>query len=217
MTKIESLPFGTVLKLVKEELMESYRTSNVMIQSIGIDEDLSEIYDAENDCCVMVWADVQPEEECFKKDCGLHPWAMWWNQNDCAFHTLCRWDQEDDEKDDDDDDELPSNVVARLDYAAQSLDSLELSPDASVDINQQLPYPVTNIRMAYPFKVERGSYNVYKISPAKTWGELLTETIKVFQREYEAGKAVAPHQLSDYIIERVDVHPGDLATICIGS
>ena len=212
-TKIKSMPFGTVLKLVKEQLMESYRTSNVMIQSIGIDDDLSEIYDEENDCCVMVWADVKSDEECFEKDCGLHPWAMWWNQNDCAFHTLCRWDQEDD-----DEDGLPSNVLARLNYAAQKLDTLELSPAEDVDVNGALPYPVTYIRMAYPFEIEgNGSYNVYKIAPAKTWGELLTETIKVFQREYEAGKNITFHPIEDFIIERVDVHPGDLATICIGS
>ena len=121
-------------------------------------------------------------------------------------------------KNQNDNNELPSNVVARLNYAAQALDTLELHPDASVDIKQELPYPVTYIRMAYPFKIEhKGSYNVYKISPAKTWGELLTETIKVFQREYKAGKNIAPHAIGDFIIERVDVHPNDLATIGIGS
>ena len=128
-----------------------------------------------------------------------------------------RWDQDADD-DEEENGELPSNVVARLDYAAQSLDTLELSPADDVDVNGELPYAVTTIRMGYPFEIEgNGSYNVYRIAPAKTWGELLTETIKVFQREYEAGNAVAPHLLSDYIIERVDVHPGDLATICIGS
>lgn len=113
---------------------------------------------------------------------------------------------------------LPSNVVARLEYAGQALDTLELNPRPEVDVNGKLPYAVTNIRMDYPFKIEGGgSYNVYKIAPANTWGELLTEIIKVFQREYEAGKTVAPHVLSDYVIECVDVHPNDLVTVLIGS
>ena len=98
MTRIESMPFGVVMKLVKEELMESCKTSDVTVQSIGIDYDLSEIYDEENDCCVMAWADVQSDDPNRKNDCGLHPWAMWWDQNDCDFHTVCRWDQEEDKK-----------------------------------------------------------------------------------------------------------------------
>ena len=210
-TKIESMPFGVVIELVKAQIMDYCKTADVTIESVGLDYDLSDIYDDEDDCCVMVWADVQTEDERFQKECGLHPWAMWWNENDCNFHTAARWDQEDDEKDEE---ELPENVVARLKYAGQSLDTLELDPMEGVDVNEALPYAVTTIRMNYPFEVEHGSYNVYKIEPAKTWGE---ETIKVFQREYNAGKAIAPHQIGDYVIERVDVHPNDLATICIGS
>ena len=71
----------------------------------------------------------------------------------------------------------------------------------------------------YADLVENSDFNVYEIAPAKTWGELLKETIKVFQREYMSGNAQAPHVLSDYVIERVDVHPSPshLATIMIGS
>lgn len=114
--------------------------------------------------------------------------------------------------------ELPENVLVRLNYAGQALHTTKLEPLPEVDVNGALPYPVTYIRMDYPFEIEgNGDYNVYKIAPAKTWGELLTETVKVFQREYNAGKAIAPHVLTDYIIERIDIHPGDLATIWIGS
>ena len=91
-----------------------------------------------------------------------------------GFYRLMRWDQ----------DGKAADVVVRLDYAGQSVDSLELSPADDVDVNEELPHAVANIRMDYPFEIEGGgSYNVYKIAPAKTWGELLTETIKVFQRE----------------------------------
>lgn len=123
-----------------------------------------------------------------------------------------------DEEDDGDNDELlPENVVQRCKYMGQPLDTTELCY-SNVELNESLKVPVTHIRMDYPFRIEGGgSYNVYEIVSAKTWGELLTETIKVFQREYKADKAVAPHQLSDYIIELVDVHPNGLATIVIGS
>lgn len=123
-----------------------------------------------------------------------------------------------DEEDDGDNDEpLPAHIVQRCKYMGQPLDTTELCY-SNVVLNESLKVPVTHIRMGYPFRIEGGgSYNVYKITSAKTWGELLTETIKVFQREYKADKAVAPHQLSDYIIELVDVHPNGLATIAIGS
>lgn len=216
MAKIEGMALNVVLQLAKAELMSAYRTDNVKIMGVDFDWDVCE-GDEDGERSLMVDACIMPKEECFKKDSGRHPWLMVWDEETCEFHTLMRWDQDTDD-DEEKDGELPSNVVARLDYAAQSLDTLELSPADDVDVNGELPYAVTTIRMDYPFEIEgNGSYNVYKIAPAKTWGELLTETIKVFQREYEAGKAVAPHQLSDYIIERVDVHPGDLATICIGS
>jgi len=212
-TKIQSLPLAVVINLVKEELMESYRTHDVQVLNVG----LYDAYDdKENEQSIMVTATVNSEEECFAADCGTHPWLLTWDEDDCEFYRLMRWDQ--DGEDGKDEDELPPNVVARLDYAAQSVDSLELSPADDVDVNEELPHAVANIRMDYPFEIEGGgSYNVYKIAPAKTWGELLTETIKVFQREYKAGKAIAPHELSDYIIERVDVHPNDCATVHIGS
>ena len=112
---------------------------------------------------------------------------------------------------------LPENVLQRCRYAAQHLHTLDLTGN-NVRSDKKLPYTLTTIRMGYPFKIEgNGWYNVYKIAPATTWGELLTETVKVFQREYNAGKNDTFHGLEDFIIEGVDVHPGDLATIGIGS
>ena len=111
---------------------------------------------------------------------------------------------------------LPSNIVERCDYVAQPLNTLDLS-GAQVDVNKTLEVPVKYIRMDYPFPVEHGSFNVYEIPEARTWGELLTETIKVFQREYNAGKNAAPHGLEDYIIEPIEIHPNNSATIIIGS
>ena len=112
--------------------------------------------------------------------------------------------------------DLPENVLQRCERAGQPLHTLDLT-DNYVRCGKRLPHVVTNIRMAYPFKVERGSYNVYEIAPAKTWGELLTEVVKVFQRECKAGKNTSRHALEDFIISSVDVHPNDLATIEIDS
>ena len=206
------MPLNVVLQLAKAELMSAYRTDNVEIGGVGFDEEVCES-DEEGKRSLMVNAIVMPEEECFKNDGGYHPWVMIWDEEKCEFLQLERWDEERTENG-----ELPPNVVARLNYASQALDTLELSPADDVDVNKELPCTVNFIRMDYPFRIEGGgSYNVYEIVSAKTWGELLTETIKVFQREYKADKAVAPHQLSDYIIEQVDVHPNGLATIVIGS
>lgn len=112
--------------------------------------------------------------------------------------------------------QLPEHILQRCEYVGQPLSTFDLS-GCNIDINTPLDEPVTDIRMAYPFKVERGSYNVYAINPAHTWGELLAETIKVFQRECEAGKNATFHGLEDFIIEPIEIHPNNLATVLIGS
>lgn len=109
---------------------------------------------------------------------------------------------------------LPKNIVERCDYVSQSLLNLSV---AQVNVTKELSVPVKHIRMDYPFPVEHGEFNVYRIPEAKTWGELLIETIRVFQREYEHHKAKLIHSLGDYIIELVEIHPNNLATIYIGS
>lgn len=112
--------------------------------------------------------------------------------------------------------QLPEHILQCCEYVGQPLSTSDLS-GCNIDISTPLDEPVTDIRMAYPFKVERGSYNVYAINPAHTWGELLTETIKVFQDLCDKGLNITFHGIEDFIIERVDVHPCNLATIGIGS
>lgn len=201
------------IKQVKKEIIAwetnmGSEAKKVEVLSIGQDPDEDLYEQGDGHLCEQFYAEVIIDDQYVKR-------TYEWDCEDADINTGFDSDQDMDE----DDDELPENVSARLDYAGQALDTLELNPLPEVDINGKLPDTVTSIRMDYPFHVERGSYNVYDIAPANTWGELLTETIKVFQREYKAGKAVAPHVLGDYVIECVDVHPSPshLATICIGS
>ena len=200
------------IKQVKKEII-AWETSmgseakTVEVITIGQDPDEDMYEQGSGHLCERFYAKIMVNDE--PKNRGYE-----WDTEEEDITSA--WDEYQDE-DDEDEDGLPSNVVARLDYAGQVLDTLELNPLPEVDVNGELPYAVTTIRMDYPFLVEHGSYNVYKIEPAKTWGELLTGIIKVFQREYEAGNAQACHVLSDYVIERIDVHPGDLATVLIGS
>lgn len=88
---------------------------------------------------------------------------------------------------------------------------------SNIDSNKALKVPVKRVRWNYPFVVEGvGDYNVYPIETAKTWGELLTRIVEVFQREYAKHKDVRDI-IGDYIIEQLDVHPNGLATVCFGS
>ena len=200
------------IKQVKKEII-AWETSmgteakTVEVVNIGQDPDDDMYEQGDGHICEQFYAELIIDDEPVKR-------CYEWDTEEESI--ICDMGSDDGDKDED---RLPQNVVARLGYAGQALDTLDLNPLPEVDVNRELPYAVTCIRMAYPFEIEgNGQYNVYEIAPAKTWGELLTETIKVFQREYEAGKAnSAPHTLSDYVIERIDIHPGDLATICIGS
>ena len=201
---------STLQMMIEREIIDIEKTHDVFVEGLNFPE--CEMYQqGDGHWCETIYAKVMVNGE-------VKDYELEWDTEEEEITSVMSGNQEDD---DEDGDELPSNVVARLNYAAQALDTLELSPAEDVDVNEELPCEVTTIRMDYPFEIEgNGSYNVYKISPAKTWGELLTETIKVFQREYNAGKAVAPHVLSDYIIERVDVYQScdsGMATIGIGS
>lgn len=92
-TKIQSLPMAVVIKLAQADLMESYRTHDVQVLSIGLCEDFD---DGDSEQSVMVTAIVSSEEECFANDCGHHPWLMVWDEDECRFIRLCRWDQDED-------------------------------------------------------------------------------------------------------------------------
>lgn len=216
-TKIESLPLNIVLQLAKKELMECLNTKDVEILGVGFDWDVCES-DDEDERSLMVTACVDGDDEQHTADYGKHPWVMVWDENTCEFHTLQRWDQS---EDNDEDDELPegSEVIA---YVGQNVGTDEIDCDMSDDeLDREMKQPVTHIRMDYPFEIEGGGeYNVYPITPAKTWRELIQAVMDVCKREYAAGHNAAPHALTDYVIERVWVcpsEPGALATIGIGS
>lgn len=95
-TKIQSLPMAVVIKLAQADLMESYRTHDVQVLSIGLFDDDGVWNDGENEKSLMVTAIVSSEEECFANDCGHHPWLMVWDEDECRFIRLCRWDQDED-------------------------------------------------------------------------------------------------------------------------
>ena len=118
--------------------------------------------------------------------------------------------------DEDDDERLPENVVERCKYVSQTMDTTDLS-HCNVDVYAKLKVPVKFVRWNYPFEVERGSYNVYSIEEAHTWGALLTRIVEVFQKEYAEHESEMSHALGDYIIEPLDIHPNGLATVCFGS
>ena len=205
MAKIESMALNVVLQLAKAELMSAYRTDKVEIIGVGFDWDVCES-DEDGERSLMVTACIMPEEECFKKDRGTHPWVMVWDEETCEFHTLQRWDQE----------ETDGEYMG---YVGQNVGVDEIDNDLEdKDLDKELKTHVNTIRMDYPFKVEHnGTYNVYPITEAKTWRELIQAILDVCKREYEAGNNAAPHALTDYVIETIEVHPGGLATIGIGS
>lgn len=119
--------------------------------------------------------------------------------------------------DDEDDGKLPPNVAERCVYVGQPMDATDLCY-SNIDSNKALKVPVKHVRWNYPFVVEGvGDYNVYPIETAKTWGELLTRIVEVFQREYAKHEEEMNHAIGDYIIEQLDVHPNGLATVCFGS
>lgn len=112
-TKIQSLPLAAVFKMVKADLMESYRTHDVQVLTIGLC-DRDEFDDDDNEQSIMVMAEVNSSEECFAKDCGVHPWLLTWDEDECAFNYSQRWDQEGDDEDDDDEDDEHYNEMRML-------------------------------------------------------------------------------------------------------
>lgn len=119
-----------------------------------------------------------------------------------------------DDGEDEKDGKLPSNVVERYECVGQTMDSADLC-ECIVDQEQELKVPVKRVRWNYPFVVEgAGDYNAYPIEPAKTFGELMTRIVEVFQREYAKHEDEMRFAIGDYIIEQLDVHPNGLATVC---
>ena len=179
----------------------------------------------------VIYIGQNPDEELYEQDDGTFCEQFYahvvidgeemtryyeWNCTDEEISASSDEDSHENDCDNNNDEQLPPNIVERCKYVGQSLATLDLS-EAQVDVKKELAVPVVRIRMDYPFPVESGDFNVYSIPEAKTWGELLTEIIKVFQREYNAGKNAAPHALEDFVIEPIDIHPNNLATVMIGS
>lgn len=111
---------------------------------------------------------------------------------------------------------LPPNVVERHDYVGITMDST-IDEKEDLTFARKLKVPVKHVRWNYPFEVKEGSYNVYPIEETRTWGELLTRIVEVFQREYAEHESEMNHAIGDYIIEPLEIHPNGLATVSFGS
>lgn len=109
-------------------------------------------------------------------------------------------------------------VLERCDYAAQPLRSLYIGKNVGFDPKKELKVEVRTIRMDYPFNVN--GYNEYIIRNSKTWGALVRQIVRTFQREYNNGNNgnnITFHGLDDFIIEPVEIHENGMATVRIGS
>lgn len=92
-----------------------------------------------------------------------------------------------------------------------------VSSDELAVANEKLPVPVSHIRMDYPFNPKEGDFEVFKIDEATDVHSLISAIRKVMKDEYSAGHCTAPHSVEDYVIELVEIHPNNLATVYIGS
>ena len=99
-TFYDSLPLTVIKQLVKAELMEAYRTTEVEIHGIEFDDNL---YGYDEDPKLQellqrltVTATVNGSEECFSEDYGTHPWTLEWSADMVQFTQLERADEEED-------------------------------------------------------------------------------------------------------------------------
>lgn len=100
-TFYDALPLTVIKRLVKAELMEAYRTTEVEIHGIAFDENLYGYADEPEEQELLqrltVTATVKGSEECFSKDYGTHPWLLEWSADMAQFTQLERADQEEDD------------------------------------------------------------------------------------------------------------------------
>lgn len=99
-TFYDSLPLTVIKQLVKAELMEAYRTTEVEIHGIEFDDNLYG-YDEKTELQellqqLMVTATVKGSEACFSNDYGTHPWLLEWSADMVQFTRLERADQDND-------------------------------------------------------------------------------------------------------------------------
>ena len=97
-TFYDSLPLKVIKQLVKAELMEAYRTTEVEIHGIEFDDDLYG-YDEKPELQELlqrltVTATVKGSEKCFSEDYGTHPWWLEWSADMAQFTQLSRADQD---------------------------------------------------------------------------------------------------------------------------
>ena len=100
-TFYDALPLAVIKQLVKAELMQHCRTTEVEIHGIEFDDNL---YGYDEDPAqqellqrLTVKATITGSEECFRKDYGTHPWWLEWSADMAQFTQSARADQDDDE------------------------------------------------------------------------------------------------------------------------
>ena len=97
-TFYDSLPLAVIKQLVKAELMDAYRTTEVEIHGIEFDDNLYG-YDEDPKSQELlqrltVTATVNGNEECFSEDYGTHSWQLEWSADMGQFTQLERADQD---------------------------------------------------------------------------------------------------------------------------
>lgn len=97
------MPLSVIKRLVKVELMEACKTTNVVIKAIEFDDELYG-YDEDPDLqelnqMLTVIADISTDDERFADCNGVHPWMMEWSCDMAQFITVMRDDQEPREND----------------------------------------------------------------------------------------------------------------------
>lgn len=96
-TFYDTLPLTVIKQLVKSELMQAYRTTEVEIHGIEFDGGIYSYYGNLQEPIqrLTVKATVTGSEECFCKDYGTHPWLMEWSADMAQFTELYRTDKDD--------------------------------------------------------------------------------------------------------------------------
>jgi len=94
-TFYDSLPLNVVRQLIKVELMETCKTTEVEIKSIEFDDN---VYGLDEDPKsqevgqrMKVTADVKGSV--YENDNGIHSWVLEWSADMCQFISVCRDDQ----------------------------------------------------------------------------------------------------------------------------
>lgn len=117
-----------------------------------------------------------------------------------------------------DDMAFDGKIVETCPYAAQPLHTRRISSFAKIDPKKPLAKEVNIIEMGYPFFHKKPGHEcyTYDIKPSHTWGELVSQIVKVFQSEYNATDDDSICDIREYIIERIDITEEGGAFVRIG-